>query len=101
MGVLMIGILAVALGGRAVRLQAGLASRRGAEALAAQRVLESIEAWPAGEAERVDTVELGVHEIVVRLEPRDSLDGFVWLRVTARSTSGGRPWGLWTARRVP
>jgi hypothetical protein len=96
-----IGLIGVAAGSRAARMQAQLASRRAAEALAAQQVLETNIAWVSGLSPRFDTVSIGVFAVEVRTEAIDSLPGLVWLRVRASAGTGRSPWQLQSARRIP
>lgn len=101
LSIMTIGILAVAAGGRVVRNQAELASRRAAEALAAQQVLEQGIVGIPGDSSRIDTVSIGVHQVRVRIESRDSLSGLTWIRVQADAGAGSVPWELETLRRIP
>jgi hypothetical protein len=98
---MMIGVLAISAGARSVRIQAEIASRRAAEALAAQQVLEHGLAGAPGEPSRIDTVSIGVHQVRVRIERRDSLPGLVWLRVEADAGAGSVPWEMETLRTIP
>ena len=101
MSLMTIGVLAIAAGGRAVRDQAELAARRAAEALAAQQVLEQGIVGIPGDSSRIDTVSIGVHQVRVRIESRDSLSGLTWIRVQADAGAGSVPWELETLRRIP
>ena len=96
-----IAVLGVAAGGRATRLQAELASRRAAEALAAQQVLEQRVVWGSDDSPAFDTVKIGVHDVTVRTDVSDSLPGLVWLRVQADAGAGRYSWQLESARRIP
>lgn len=101
LSIMTIGVLAIAAGGRAVRIQAELASRRAAEALAAQQVLEHRLVGTPGDSSGVDTVSIGIHRVQVRIEARDSLPGLTWVRVQADAGAGTVPWELVTFRRIP
>ncbi|MGW8282249.1 MAG: hypothetical protein ACWGON_03010 [Gemmatimonadota bacterium] len=96
-----IGILAIAAGGRSVRVQAELASRRAAEALAAQQVLEQLNVGTPPDSSRLDTVTIGIQRVRIRIESRDSFPGLVWIRIQADAGAGHVPWGLETLRRIP
>ena len=98
LSILTIGVIGLLSGNRAARLQADLAASRAAEALAAQQVLERRGMGLSGDSAWVDTVRIGVREVVVRAESRDSFPGVAWVRVTADSGSGTAPWRLETAR---
>lgn len=100
MSILTIGILGLLSGGRGIRQRASLAASRAAEALAAQQVLERNVVGDSGDSLHVDTIAIGVHEVVVRTEVRDSFPGLVWVDVIAHSGSGTTPWRLETARRT-
>lgn len=100
MSVMTIGVLAVSAGGRSVRIQAELASRRAAEALAAQQVLEHGVVGAPGGPPRTDTVSIGIHEVRVQIESRDSMPGLVRLRVEADADAGGVPWEVETLRAI-
>ncbi len=101
MSIMTIGVLAIAAGGRAVRIQAELASRRAAEVLAAQQVLEHGIVGTPGDSSRIDTVSIGIHQVRVRIETRDSFPGLAWVRVQADAGAGSVPWELETLRRLP
>lgn len=101
LSIMTIGVLAIAAGGRAVRIQAELASRRAAEALAAQQVLEYGIVGTPGDSSRIDTVSIGIHQVRVRVETRDSFPGLAWVRVQADAGAGSVPWELETLRRLP
>lgn len=101
MSLMMIGVLAIAAGGRSVRVQAELASRRAAEALAAQQVLEHGHVGAPGDSSRVETVSIGIHQVRVRVERRDSVPGLTWIRVQADADAGSVPWEVETWRRIP
>ena len=100
LSILTIGVLGLLSGSRAARMQASLAAGRAAEALAAQQVLERRDIGVSGDSVWVDTIRIGVRDVVVRAEMRDSLPGVAWLRVEASSGSGPAPWRLETARRT-
>jgi Tfp pilus assembly protein PilV len=100
LSILTIGVLGLLSGSRAARLQASLAADRAAEALAAQQVLERRAIGVSSDSAWVDTVRIGVREVVVRAELRDSFPGVAWLHVEAISGSGSVPWRLETARRT-
>jgi len=95
-----IGVLSVAVAALSVRTQAGLAAGLAAEALAAQQVLERRGMGISGDSVWVDTIRIGVRDVVVRAEVRDSLPGVAWVRIAARSGAGTTPWRLETARRT-
>lgn len=101
MSIMTIGVLGIVAGGRVVREQAELAARRAAEALAAQQVLEHGLVGAPGDSSRIDTVSIGVHQVRVRVERRDSLPGLVWLRVEADAGAGSVPWEMETLRTIP
>ncbi|MCL7990731.1 MAG: hypothetical protein M8840_06295 [marine benthic group bacterium] len=101
LSILGIAVIGVAAGSRAARLQAELASRRAAEALAAQQVLERQDMWTSDHSPVIDTVRIGVHDVKIRTEVRDSLPGLVWLRVQADAGAGRHSWQLESARRIP
>jgi hypothetical protein len=101
LSILGIAVIGVVAGSRAARMQAELASRRAAEALAAQQVLELNRVWVPGDSPTFDTVRIGVHAVEVRTEVVDSLPGLVWLRVRADAGAGRFPWRLESARRIP
>jgi len=101
MSIMTIGVMAIAAGGRAVRIQAELASRRAAEALAAQQVLEHGIVGTPGDSSRTDTLSIGIHQVRVRIEIRDSFPGLAWVRVQADAGAGSVPWELETLRRLP
>ena len=101
MSLMTIGVLALAAGGRSVRIQAELASRRAAEALAAQQVLEHGIVGTPGDSSRIDTVSIGIHLVRVRLEIRDTIPGLARIRVLADAGAGNEPWELETLRRIP
>jgi len=101
MSLMTIGVLALAAGGRSVRIQAELASRRAAEALAAQQVLEHGIVGTPGDSSRIDTVSIGIHLVRVRLEIRDTIPGLARIRVQADAGAGNEPWELETLRRIP
>ena len=101
LSILAIAVIGVAAGSRAARLQAELASRRAAEALAAQQVLETKTIWDPAESPVLDTVRVGVHDVEIRTDVRDSLPGLMWLRVRADAGAGRYPWQLESARWIP
>jgi len=103
MSIMTIGVLAISAGARSVRIQAELASRRAAEALAAQQVLEHEFVGAPGDSLRIsiDTVSIGVRKVRVRVESRNSLPGLTWLQVQADADAGSGPWELETLRRIP
>ncbi len=101
LSILAIAVIGVAAGSRAARLQAELASRRAAEALAAQQVLECKTMWDPAESPVFDTVRIGVHDVEIRTDVRDTLPGIVWLRVQADAGAGRYSWQLESARRIP
>jgi hypothetical protein len=98
-----IGVLTVSAGARSVRIQAELASRRAAEALAAQQVLEQGLVGAPGDSTRIDidTVVIGVHRVRVRVESKDLAPGLTWFGVRADADAGGVPWEIETLRRFP
>lgn len=100
LSILTIGVLGLLSGSRATRLQARLAADRAAEALAAQQVLERRGIGISGDSVWVETIRIGVREVMVRAEVRDSFAGVAWVRVVASSGSGSAPWTLETARRT-
>jgi len=101
MSIMTIGIFSIVAGGRSVRTQAELASRRAAEALAAQQVLEHLDVGAPPDSSRVDTVTIGIQRVRIRIETRDSFPGLVWIRIQADAGAGHVPWGLETLRRIP
>ena len=101
LSILAIAVIGVAAGSRAARLQAELASRRAAEALAAQQVLERKTMWDPAESPVFDTVRIGVHDVEIRTDVRDTLPGIVWLRVQTDAGAGRSSWQLESARRIP
>ena len=103
MSIMTIGVLTVAAGARSVRIQAELAARRAAEALAAQQVLEQGLVGAPGDSSRIDidTVVIGIHQVRVRVESRDSVPGLIWFRVQADADAGSVPWEIETLRRFP
>lgn len=101
MSILTIGILSIAAGGRSVRVQAELAARRAAEALAAQQVLEHMDVGQPLDSSRVDTLTIGIRQVRIRIESRDSFPGLVWIRIQADAGAGQHPWGVETLRRIP
>ena len=42
---------------------------------------------------------IGIREVQVRIETRDSLPGLTWIRVQAEAGAGTEPWELETLRR--
>lgn len=101
LSILGIAVVGVTSGSRASRLQAELASRRAAEALAAQQVLESKLIWGSEHSPVFDTVRIGVHDVAVRIDVRDSTPGLAWLRVRSDAGGGSVPWQVESARRIP
>ena len=101
LSILGIGVIGIAAGSRAARLQAELASSRAAEALAAQQVLERQAIWGSGDSPAFDTVRIGVHAVEVRTGVRDSMPGLVWLTVRAGTGAERVPLRLESARRIP
>lgn len=99
MSMLTLGLLSVVGGSLAVRRHAEQASRRAAEALAAQQVLETWSIGASADSVRIDTVWIGVREVQVRIETRDSLPGLAWIRVQAEAGTGTEPWELEALRR--
>ena len=99
LSVITIGVLAAVGGGLAVRRHAEQASRRAAEALAAQQVLETWSIGASADPAWIDTLRIGVREVQVRIETRDSLPGLVRIRVQAEAGAGTEPWELETLRR--
>ncbi len=101
MSIITIGVLSIVAGGRSVRAQAELAARRAAEALAAQQVLEHEAVGTLRDSSRVDTVTIGIQQVRIRIERRDSFPGLEWIRVEADAGAGQVPWELETLRRIP
>ncbi len=101
MSILTIGVLTAVGGGRAVRRQAELASRRAAEALAAQQVLELRDAGrsvTSADTAWTDTVWIGLREVRVRVETQHTLPGLTRIHVTSDAGTGTKPWELETLR---
>jgi len=95
-----IGVVGLLSGNRAIRTQAELASRRAAEALAAQQVLEQWYIWAPHDSTSVDTVAIGVRIVEVSTQLSELRPGLVRVQVSADAGAGAAPLRLKTVRRA-
>ncbi len=101
LSILAIGVLGALGLLSASRREAELAARRGAEALAAQQVLERFMAGPAPDSALVARPVVSGRRIDVTIRVLPLAPGLVRLKAEARDAAAGRPLVVETIRRVP